>query len=233
MNKNHHHQIYSYSTTGPKDDSSDLLISTTFNTPLPQSFKPHPFSSSSSLSSDFIDSSLRHSFSAEDIQLMNGMQSLGDNGGQDGNAAFGKVGRYSAEERKERIERYRSKRNQRNFQKKITYACRKTLADSRPRVRGRFARNGEMETETEAETESNIDNGYGYGYVYDYGYGYGYGSSCVNYNNGNGNGNDEYFWRPENTVVKEEIETEDRRRYEEDDGMWTSFLDEFSMNLPS
>ncbi|XP_068667771.1 two-component response regulator-like PRR1 [Aristolochia californica] len=54
-----------------------------------------------------------------------------------------KVGRYSAEERKERIERYRSKRNQRNFNKKIKYACRKTLADSRPRVRGRFARNDE------------------------------------------------------------------------------------------
>ena len=25
------------------------------------------------------------------------------------------------------------------------YACRKTLADSRPRIRGRFARNGEIE----------------------------------------------------------------------------------------
>uniref|UniRef100_A0ACD6AN30 Uncharacterized protein n=1 Tax=Avena sativa TaxID=4498 RepID=A0ACD6AN30_AVESA len=49
--------------------------------------------------------------------------------------------RYSTEERRERIEKYRSKRNQRNFQKKITYACRKTLADSRPRVKGRFARN--------------------------------------------------------------------------------------------
>uniref|UniRef100_A0A0E0ML47 CCT domain-containing protein n=1 Tax=Oryza punctata TaxID=4537 RepID=A0A0E0ML47_ORYPU len=51
------------------------------------------------------------------------------------------VGRYSAEERRERIEKYRSKRNHRNFDKKITYACRKTLADSRPRVKGRFARN--------------------------------------------------------------------------------------------
>ncbi|MCL7041811.1 hypothetical protein MKW94_016720 [Papaver nudicaule] len=60
-----------------------------------------------------------------------------------------KVGRYSAEERKERIERYRSKRNQRNFTKKIKYACRKTLADSRPRVRGRFMRNEEPEEPTE------------------------------------------------------------------------------------
>ncbi|XP_059639239.1 zinc finger protein CO3 [Cornus florida] len=55
-----------------------------------------------------------------------------------------KVGRYSAEERKERIHKYRAKRTQRNFNKTIKYACRKTLADNRPRVRGRFARNDEM-----------------------------------------------------------------------------------------
>ncbi|OWM68849.1 zinc finger protein CO3-like [Punica granatum] len=53
--------------------------------------------------------------------------------------------RYSPEEKKERIERYRSKRHQRNFNKKIKYACRKTLADSRPRIRGRFARNDEID----------------------------------------------------------------------------------------
>ncbi|KAI3468706.1 hypothetical protein Pfo_025369 [Paulownia fortunei] len=54
-----------------------------------------------------------------------------------------KVGRYSAEERKERIDRYRAKRTHRNFNKTIKYACRKTLADNRPRIRGRFARNDE------------------------------------------------------------------------------------------
>ncbi|KAJ8440239.1 hypothetical protein Cgig2_024004 [Carnegiea gigantea] len=52
---------------------------------------------------------------------------------------------YNPEEKRERIERYRSKRSQRNFNKKIQYACRKTLADSRPRIRGRFARNDEIE----------------------------------------------------------------------------------------
>ncbi|KAK8601532.1 hypothetical protein V6N13_058773 [Hibiscus sabdariffa] len=54
--------------------------------------------------------------------------------------------RYSPEEKKERIQRYRTKRNHRNFNKKIKYACRKTLADSRPRIRGRFIRNTETET---------------------------------------------------------------------------------------
>ncbi|GAV64120.1 CCT domain-containing protein [Cephalotus follicularis] len=54
-----------------------------------------------------------------------------------------KVGRYTAEERKDRIVRYLKKRNQRNFNKTIKYACRKTLADRRVRIRGRFARNNE------------------------------------------------------------------------------------------
>ncbi|XP_049379118.1 zinc finger protein CONSTANS-like [Solanum stenotomum] len=56
-----------------------------------------------------------------------------------------KACKYSPQEKKERIERYRTKRNQRNFNKKIKYECRKTLADSRPRIRGRFARNDEIE----------------------------------------------------------------------------------------
>ncbi|KAI3915828.1 hypothetical protein MKX01_013284 [Papaver californicum] len=69
-----------------------------------------------------------------------------------------KVGRYSAEERKERIAKYRSKRNQRNFTKKIKYACRKTLADSRPRVRGRFMRNEEPEEPSEICFSSQTDH---------------------------------------------------------------------------
>ncbi|CAL9117821.1 unnamed protein product, partial [Musa textilis] len=84
--------------------------------------------------------------------------STGDLQGMHGVRENPRVGRYSAEEKKARIERYRSKRNQRNFRKKITYACRKTLADSRPRVRGRFVRNGETEAEVETETEAAAGN---------------------------------------------------------------------------
>ncbi|PIM99943.1 hypothetical protein CDL12_27554 [Handroanthus impetiginosus] len=58
---------------------------------------------------------------------------------------------YSPEEKKERIERYRSKRNLRNFNKKIKYECRKTLADRRPRIRGRFARNDEIEKTSQSQ----------------------------------------------------------------------------------
>ncbi|KAE8708764.1 MOS4-associated complex 3A [Hibiscus syriacus] len=59
-------------------------------------------------------------------------------------SSFSKIGKLSVEQRKEKIHRYMKKRNERNFSKKIKYACRKTLADSRPRVRGRFAKNDEF-----------------------------------------------------------------------------------------
>lgn len=45
-----------------------------------------------------------------------------------------------SEERKQKLNRYRKKKIQRNFGRKIKYACRKALADSQPRVRGRFAK---------------------------------------------------------------------------------------------
>ncbi|XP_076889128.1 uncharacterized protein LOC143539805 [Bidens hawaiensis] len=57
---------------------------------------------------------------------------------------FRVTNKLTTEERKEKIHRYLKKRNERNFSKKIKYACRKTLADSRPRVRGRFAKNDEF-----------------------------------------------------------------------------------------
>ncbi|KAF1897728.1 hypothetical protein Lal_00032486 [Lupinus albus] len=65
-----------------------------------------------------------------------------------------KVGKLSVEQRKEKIHRYMKKRNERNFSKKIKYACRKTLADSRPRVRGRFAKNDDF-GETQRPASSN------------------------------------------------------------------------------
>ncbi|XP_028063857.1 zinc finger protein CONSTANS-LIKE 1-like [Camellia sinensis] len=65
------------------------------------------------------------------------------------------VGRYSVEERKDRILRYLKKRNQRNFNKTIKYACRKTLADKRVRVRGRFAKNNELLCESELPVTNN------------------------------------------------------------------------------
>ncbi|KAK4749729.1 hypothetical protein SAY87_027178 [Trapa incisa] len=44
------------------------------------------------------------------------------------------------EGRREKLLRYINKKTKRNFGRKIKYACRKALADSQPRVRGRFAK---------------------------------------------------------------------------------------------
>lgn len=54
---------------------------------------------------------------------------------------------YEEERKKRRIEalaRFRRKREKRSFTKKVRYECRKQLADSRPRVKGRFVRKNEM-----------------------------------------------------------------------------------------
>lgn len=95
--------------------------------------------------------SMRRVYSTGDIQTLNGMQAAQEEGSPPHSDStipderLFKIGRYTLEERRSRICRYRQKRNERNFSKKIKYACRKTLADSRPRVRGRFAKNEEME----------------------------------------------------------------------------------------
>ncbi|CAN8259563.1 unnamed protein product [Cochlearia groenlandica] len=92
-----------------------------------------------------------YSFSPDNIKPLfrariNGEQSWGNSseGGIKAGETNTKVRQYSAEERKDKIMRYLKKKNQRNFNKTIKYVCRKTLADRRVRVRGRFARNNDM-----------------------------------------------------------------------------------------
>lgn len=46
--------------------------------------------------------------------------------------------------RLEALARFRAKRANRSFQKKIRYGCRQRLAESRPRVKGRFVRKADM-----------------------------------------------------------------------------------------
>ncbi|KAI4994293.1 hypothetical protein ZWY2020_029341 [Hordeum vulgare] len=70
-----------------------------------------------------------------------------------------KVVRLSAEQRKEKIHMYIKKRNERNFSKKIKYACRKTLADSRPHVHGRFAKNEELCEATRSSSQNHDEYG--------------------------------------------------------------------------
>ncbi|CAL8990782.1 unnamed protein product [Prunus brigantina] len=55
-------------------------------------------------------------------------------------------------DREARVLRYREKRKNRKFQKTIRYASRKAYAETRPRIKGRFAKR----TETEIEAVDNI-----------------------------------------------------------------------------
>lgn len=48
-------------------------------------------------------------------------------------------------DREARVMRYREKRKTRRFEKTIRYASRKAYAETRPRIKGRFAKRTEME----------------------------------------------------------------------------------------
>ena len=49
-----------------------------------------------------------------------------------------KIGTLSQEERRLKVQKFLEKRKRRNFKKKISYMCRKKVADQRVRVKGRF-----------------------------------------------------------------------------------------------
>mmetsp|Transcript_2036 Transcript_2036/g.6109 ORF Transcript_2036/g.6109 Transcript_2036/m.6109 type:complete len:347 (-) Transcript_2036:1857-2897(-) len=62
-----------------------------------------------------------------------------------GETAPKRIGIYTPEARKARIARFHAKRAKRVWRKRIKYDCRKKLADSRPRIKGRFVRREDME----------------------------------------------------------------------------------------
>ena len=55
----------------------------------------------------------------------------------------------SAADREARVLRYREKRKNRKFEKTIRYASRKAYAETRPRIKGRFAKRLDVEIEVE------------------------------------------------------------------------------------
>jgi len=61
-------------------------------------------------------------------------------------------------ERKARVARYLEKRKTRTYENKIRYASRKAYAESRPRIKGRFAKREELEAFLRAQ-DSKAKNG--------------------------------------------------------------------------
>lgn len=92
----------------------------------------------------------------------------------------------------------------------MQYECRKTLADSRPRVRGRFAKNAETESETDTAESSN-------------------GSY---YSQGN-NGNADAWWHMEpDLITQDQFQAQSQSvdaYYDED--LWAHLVSDFSANI--
>lgn len=84
---------------------------------------------------------MRRAFSEGDIKT------LGNCNGSLTHSSVGQqpqlMNEHTNEDRWQKLSRYRSKKTKRNFGRKIKYACRKALADSQPRIRGRFAKTDE------------------------------------------------------------------------------------------
>mmetsp|Transcript_21591 Transcript_21591/g.31409 ORF Transcript_21591/g.31409 Transcript_21591/m.31409 type:complete len:239 (+) Transcript_21591:102-818(+) len=65
-----------------------------------------------------------------------------------------KIGAYTKLERRALIEKFRAKKKRRVWRKQIKYDCRKRLADTRPRVKGRFVSRKEKDLCSDADSES-------------------------------------------------------------------------------
>lgn len=64
-----------------------------------------------------------------------------------------KIGTITLEERRAKVQKFLEKRKKRNFKKKISYMCRKNVADKRVRIKGRFV----SKVQAEAIKEEQID----------------------------------------------------------------------------
>jgi hypothetical protein len=64
-----------------------------------------------------------------------------------------KVGTITLEERRVKVQKFLEKRKRRNFKKKISYMCRKKVADKRVRIKGRFVSKVQAEAIREEQIE--------------------------------------------------------------------------------
>ncbi|KAJ1406466.1 CCT domain [Sesbania bispinosa] len=68
-------------------------------------------------------------------------------------------------DREARVLRYREKKKTRKFEKTIRYASRKAYAETRPRIKGRFAKRTDVEAEVDQMFSTTLMTEVGYGIV--------------------------------------------------------------------
>jgi len=68
-------------------------------------------------------------------------------------------------DREARVLRYREKKKTRKFEKTIRYASRKAYAETRPRIKGRFAKRTDVEVEVDQMFSTTLMAETGYGIV--------------------------------------------------------------------
>lgn len=72
---------------------------------------------------------------------------------------------FSPMDREARVLRYREKKKTRKFEKTIRYASRKAYAETRPRIKGRFAKRTDVEAEVDQMFSTSLITEVGYGIV--------------------------------------------------------------------
>jgi len=84
-------------------------------------------------------------------------KSMNSAGGGDGGVSTANGAPAPVMDREARVLRYREKRKNRRFEKTIRYASRKAYAETRPRIKGRFAKR------SETAGSSELDQIFGFG----------------------------------------------------------------------
>nr|QTY32122.1 BBX transcription factor [Oxybasis rubra] len=149
---------------------SDTVFDNCFNIDFTQPNKHHKknHNNSNNNNSQLFSPSFNYSISSSDIGVVPDgsatsmssevSYSFAKSTAGDGGSSGGGLGM----DREARVLRYREKRKNRKFEKTIRYASRKAYAETRPRVKGRFAKR--TDTGETSEIDFAVDNG-GYGVV--------------------------------------------------------------------
>ncbi|XP_027353981.1 zinc finger protein CONSTANS-LIKE 4 [Abrus precatorius] len=141
-----------YGCVDPKADQKSSAT-TDGVVPVQSNFEPfaygYKYNTTLSQSQSQSQSQISHSVSSSSMEV--GVVPDGNTMSEISNCSYSKVAavtvtaQFSAADREARVLRYREKRKNRKFEKTIRYASRKAYAETRPRIKGRFAKRSDVD----------------------------------------------------------------------------------------